>query len=368
MILNTFYTPSSKLKFIFGLSNRYTNKIKRNLDIPSISEVNDINYLDPDKPINIFSLLVEGRYKFANGKFDILAGVRLEDMSDYDIISENGSLNDSLRLIKVKKDTFPTIENTPQFIPRIAGIYHINSTNTLKLIYSQSKKRASFIDNLNALNNQAFNENNILTFADMSTYEVNYLNALSTYLSLNLSLYYNQLSNLIVRTIVTQQNQTSLLISNKGKMNTLGGEATVKLRPNKNIALDMSIVYQETEDNTNGLDTLDMGLSPNLLGYLKVSYFPIPDLSIALKGNYVSEMLAAWNVESGARYGEKTSDYLLLSANIRYEYKDKYFLNLYGSNLLNQEIRYPTNQNSPWMDRGMLGFETRIKLTAGIKF
>ena len=366
---NGFYEVSKNLKITIGLYDRFSNNIKRNSDIPIQNSINAINYLDPDKPINLFAAMTEVSYKLINEKLNLIGGLRIEKLSDYQILSENGSLSDSIRLIEVRKQNFPVIENNePQFIPRFAAIYNINTNNVIKLIYSQSKRRSSFLENYSLQDNITKNEIDFLTFSDMTTYELNYLTAPIKNLSINLSGYYNQLNNLVNRSVIDTSGKPFISISNKGKMHSIGGELTAKYIMKNKLIFDLSFSYQKTTDDTPEFDTLEVAASPNILTYFKISYLPINNLTIGLKANYVGEMYAEWFVSEGRRYGKNTPAYLLLSVNLRYEMDNGFFINLHGSNLLDQEIRYPSDQNSPWMDRGMLGFERRFKITAGLKF
>jgi len=75
-------------------------------------------------------------------------------------------------------------------------------------------------------------------------------------------------------------------------------------------------------------------------------------------------------VRRGNRIGERTGDYFLLGANIRLEdlFMDGLYLDIRCSNLLNEDIRYPTFTNNPWADRGTLGEGRVFLISLGLKF
>ncbi|NIM14260.1 MAG: TonB-dependent receptor [Candidatus Aminicenantes bacterium] len=119
-----------------------------------------------------------------------------------------------------------------------------------------------------------------------------------------------------------------------------------------------------------------MGYSPEFLGYVKVSY-RYDMFTIALTGNYVGAMETFWDETKenpdgsfGGRIGEKVDDYFVLGANVRIEdlFIDGLYLNIQCSNLLNEEIRYPTFTNNWWANRGTIGIGRTFLLSLGFKF
>lgn len=82
----------------------------------------------------------------------------------------------------------------------------------------------------------------------------------------------------------------------------------------------------------------------------------------------VGEMLAEWNPAAGSRYGEAAPSYTLLDFNVNAKVYKGLYANALVSNLLDQEVRYGSNQNTAWMDKGMLGYSRRVQLTLGYKF
>ena len=74
-----------------------------------------------------------------------------------------------------------------------------------------------------------------LDFANMTTLEANYLTTVNNKFSLNGSVYYNVLTDLIVRTVEISQGTTLSNSANKGEANTIGLELTIKADLMKNL-------------------------------------------------------------------------------------------------------------------------------------
>ena len=79
-------------------------------------------------------------------------------------------------------------------------------------------------------------------------------------------------------------------------------------------------------------------------------------------------MEGEWNVEDQTNYGKKTPAYTTVDLNLRYKIWKGLFTNFLVTNLFDEEIRYPTNNSSQWLDKGMLGFGRKYQLTMGYKF
>ena len=121
-------------------------------------------------------------------------------------------------------------------------------------------------------------------------------------------------------------------------------------------------------DKTEGMENVDFAFSPSLLTYVKASYKIKDILKLGVKARYIGEMEAEWNPGTQTRYGEKASSYVVLDVNVHANIYKGFYSSLLVSNLLDEEIRYGSNQNSTWTDLGMLGFGRRLKFTLGYKF
>ncbi len=74
---------------------------------------------------------------------------------------------------------------------------------------------------------------------------------------------------------------------------------------------------------------------------------------------------------TGQRIGGDTSSYFTLGANLRFDnlFGKGLYLNIKGSNLLDEDIRYPaTTNNNGLFPKGTLGMGTSVPATVGWKF
>lgn len=252
-----------------------------------------------------------------------------------------------------------------QLIPRLAAIYSLNDNNVLKLMFSQSKKRPTFVelDNAFSVNSPS------LSFANMSTFELNYTKTIANKFCLNTSVYYNSLSDLVVRAVsASADGSTQVSSTNKGEARTLGAEICAKAQLFSGFKTELNLSYQKTSDKTQGLDTIDYSFSPSILGYFKASYSVRNILTFGLKTRYVGEMYSDWNVSTNTRYSDNAPSYVLVDLNVSANIYKGIYTNILVSNILNSEVRYASNQNSAWTDKGMIGYGRRFQVTLGYEF
>lgn len=159
-------------------------------------------------------------------------------------------------------------------------------------------------------------------------------------------------------------------------MVTNGTELTLNAEPFKNFRLELSGTYQDTEDKRPGYETIDVAYSPKSLGYIKVSY-RTKAFSLAVTGNYVGAMETFWDDtiinqdgSIGNRIGNRVDGYFLLGANLRIDnlFLKGLYLNIRCSNLLDEDIYYPTFTNNPWATKGTIGIGRTFLLNVGLKF
>lgn len=336
------------------------------MDAPTLAIFDENTYLD-DSQINTFAAFAELTYSPIQ-KLKFVGGLRVEQTQNY-LISRQSTFVDSASTLTMTQNfsNYTTIDiDEPQFIPRLSAIYSINTNNVIKAIYSQSKKRASYVENDNAFRSGGDN----LTFADMSTIELNYLTVLSKKINANLSVYNNNLNNLVIRSVIvnSEDNSTSVKVNNAGEMNTIGAELTLQVQPIKNLRTDLSFSYQLTTDHSEGMDTLTVAFAPPFLGYLKMTYDITDKISIGLKGLFVDSMEDEYNFQAKKRYSTTAPSYFTLDANLHAQIWKGLFINVLASNLTNAEIRYVATQNTAWMDKGLLGYNRRFKVTLGYNF
>jgi outer membrane receptor for ferrienterochelin and colicin len=165
---------------------------------------------------------------------------------------------------------------------------------------------------------------------------------------------------------------------NAGKMITNGIELTLKAEPFEQFRFELSGLFQETKDKTGGYEDIAVAYSPEFLGYLKASY-RTRNFTLAVTGNYVGAMETFWDklkldpdgiIREGGRIGEKVDGYFVLGANLRIEdvFLEGLFLNIRCSNLLAEEIRYPTFNINSWATSGTIGIGRTFLFSLGYKF
>jgi len=160
--------------------------------------------------------------------------------------------------------------------------------------------------------------------------------------------------------------------ANAGEMVTKGLELTVQTSLFDELELELSTTVQKTEDER--MPDVTVAYSPEVLGYGKAACRIAEGLTCALTATYVGEMEASWDETKenneggfGARIGETAPDRLTLGANLRWEHFPwrGLSMNARGSNLLDEEIRYPTFTNNGWADRGTLDHGRTFMISLG---
>jgi outer membrane receptor protein involved in Fe transport len=327
----------------------------------------------------IQSIYTQFNYKLSD-KFKIVAGLRLEQTPGYtfeEIYNEGleGWLPPGVaEPLKELYNKASYSHKKVEFIPRLALIYTLNDENYFKFLYGKAINRPSFFQNMDLLS-----EKPQLEPETIQTFELNYIGNLSTQFSVSLSLFHNILDKLIYRTVFFVGGEYTSYQANVGEMTTNGLELTLTAKPAKKLNLELSGTYQDTTDKRTGIiEELEPGYSPNFLGYIKASYFFTSQISLAVTGNYVDEMLPYYDHTPenpdgtrGRRLGEKVDAYFLLGANLRIRdmFGTGLYLNIRGSNLLDQEIRYPTtSNNSNFATKGTIGRGLSFLLTLGYRF
>jgi outer membrane receptor for ferrienterochelin and colicin len=153
-------------------------------------------------------------------------------------------------------------------------------------------------------------------------------------------------------------------------MNTTGVEVTVQAAPADKFTMELSAVYQHTVDMR--FKNIEPGYSPRVLGYLKAFYSFNRNITLAVTGNYVGPMASYYDdtLKPPDRLGQKVPGYFLLGANLRIKklFKTGLYLNLRGSNLLDQKVYYPTTSNNYlFAKKGTIGRGISLLVTLGLR-
>jgi len=266
-------------------------------------------------------------------------------------------------------------------LPRAAVIYSFNNHNILKLLYGQAQKRPGVSVIADDVSDIARAEKNTYSEAEfIETYEINYFSFISRKFSFNLSLYLNNLKNLLVERNEIVDDILRAWWTNTGYMRTKGLELSIKSILLEDFVINFSGTYQYSKDisfNTNG------SYSPELLLNMKLHYNLNDQYILSLIGYYTASMKAYFdtkpifddNGNPTGKYIGRTSDdvpaYTTFDFNFRWqaEYLKNFYLNANITNLFDTQILYPTfPRNNAWADKGTLGYGRQFYFTLGYKF
>lgn len=357
--VDLFMPITSTIGLNAGVSDRYVGKIERQVD-SKILGLQDVSTSRSKKtPLNTLSVFTEVEFRPFD-KLLLIGGVRLEKSTDFSIVQYG---LDSLGRIVEEYNEKATIGEL-QTIPRAAMIYSISDNKVLKVMFSQSKKRPSFVE----LDNSFDQGLGTLEFAEIATLETNYHHEFSKRINFNTSLYYNDLSNLIIRTVEIVDNTPLFQSKNKGKMTTIGLESNLKIQITDKWKSELSICYQKSNNETVGDEHIGLAFSPAMLGYFNTSYSFSDKLRIGVKARFVDEILAEWNPATEARYSPTTPSYVVCDLNISSTIYKGLYASCFVSNLFDSDVRYGSNQYVGWIDKGLPGYGRRVNFTLGYKF
>lgn len=369
--LDLFFKPSPKFNATVGVSYYRVLNVINDVDIPLFNLAKREEHLADGEAIVTQSIFAQFNYTISE-KFKIIAGARFEQMSEYTMerianAGLGGFVSPYSGLTLAEQTYQGTYDQTKaEFIPRIAAIYTINENHIVKFLYGKAINRPSFFQNRDLFDPAR----TPLEPETIQTLELSYTGYLSPKLSVNLNIFRNMLDKLIYRSIFLIAGEYLTYNANVGKMNTNGIEVTIQAKPAENFKFELSGTYQDTTDER--YTDIDIGYSPKLLGYIKASYFVNNDISLAVTGTYVDKMQAYWDdtIDPAAYLGNEVDSYFLMGANLRVRnmFGTGFYLNLRGSNLFDEEIRFPTTANNTWATAGTIGRGLSFLLTLGWKF
>ncbi|MDQ1350948.1 MAG: TonB-dependent receptor, partial [Acidobacteriota bacterium] len=372
--INLFLYPSSRLEITAGLNYRKILEIKNEANAPAIGVTLWTFSLDKGESAVTQALFTQVDYKISP-KLKIVAGARWEQSPAYKMQWKQGHVETSDYSISTIDYSYTKTE----FIPRLALIYNLDSRNVFKMLYGKAINRPAFFQMAEDVYFDPDIEPNLekLEPEIIQTLELNYLGQFSSEFSVSASIFRNMLDRLIFRTLIVKVNDKGEKVyksyfANVGKMDTTGVEVTVQANPLDNFSFELSGTYQDTKDKRLEVKN-PPGYSPHFLGYFKAAYSFNSRISLAVTGNYVGPMESYYDVtlDPPARLGENVDGYFLLGANLRIKklFKTGWYLDLRGSNLLDQKIHYPTTSNNYlFASKGTIGRGISFLLTLGWKF
>ena len=245
-----------------------------------------------------------------------------------------------------------------RWTPRLGAIWSINPRNQLKLLYGEAQQDNGQVE--------------VSEAETIATWELNYLSRFERG-SLQLSLFENRTDHLLRKTqfLNPATGRYEKLIDNSGRLRTRGVELIARLRPMRGLDWSFSASWQDTDDLEN--TGIAPGYSPHWLLKSQLSYCRA-DWTGGLSLNYVGSMKADWQWVDGdqpgvsARIGDSVDSYLLVDANLRYDFPGRGpYANLHLGNLLDTDIRYPANELVDFQ-HGAPGPGRQLLLTLGWKF
>ncbi len=350
-------------------------------NVPIAGIVNESNYfIAPGSDYQIFSAysqMVFTPFPFLK----IVGGLRIEKALAYDLLVIR---NQGYEFPDENGNTVRGTKNATDItlLPRIGVIYKFNDKNIIKLLIGKAEKRPDPVVIYEDLMDIERGEKTSGYSSEgyIKTRELNYISFINDNLIVNTSIYYNTLKNLIVKKNAVVDSILRAWLSNSGEMSTWGAESTVKIVPINGLDVEFSAMYQKTRDES--LD-INASFSPDFIGRLRLAYNITDAMNLAVKVEYMDEMLPFYNptlrldssyTELGyvGRTAEKTNDYV--KTDFYFSWKD--FLDYGGVNLkfhvyniFDQKYYYPTfSRNNLWINKGTLGYGRTVLISLEKRF
>ncbi len=377
--INAFVSPNDKFNISTGISmSRYM--VNGRINIINLGPtLDEITRHTPNGSYNA-SFFTQADYTLFD-KLKIIAGVRADYLFEFEISKEYGfSTVDPVTGLITPTYLRQTIGDNLSFVPRFAALYSINENNVIKLLYGEAITQPPYVYLITNLNDQIA-EDDKLKPEIIRTIELNYISSLfKSKLTVNFSVFRNMMNELIMSSANFDDAGNWIPFHvNLGKMITNGAELSIQSAPIANLLFDISATYQQSTNEFTEMEGLDVILSPDLLGYFKASYLFPAHIILSVNATYVDKMKPAYDVRPSTAdpaipagwLGDDVKSYFLLGANLRISklFRTGLYLNFRVSNLLDQEIRYPTFSTSPkWTDKGTIGPGMQMLFTLGYKF
>jgi outer membrane receptor for ferrienterochelin and colicin len=358
--------------------------------------------LKPNTSAQSYSGYAQLEMKLDN--FQVIAGLRIEKLSDYEMKwsaneDEDPSLLDTITGINRNKNFMPT--------PRLALTYSTDknekkgTSHHLRAMYSQAFNHSAVVINtvdvLHALGDNV-NQDDYLDPEKMNSFEIGY-----TFINDNLNLeaginlFYNDISGLITRNTIDVNGEFISISKNESDIETFGSEVMGKITfPKKwketdwKIEAALSATLQSS--NRKNLDSA-VSYSPEQLAKFSIrGNHTLKNglrMSLGVSSNYVSSMASYYagdgsgnsTIPSGF-VGGVSNPYLRFATNLRLsnfsisnltkkkDEKGNYgtmYINLKVENISNHRYRYPVDASNGWADKGLYGRGRSFLCTIGYK-
>lgn len=364
--VNSFYTPLQNLEITSGLVVERMENASNDVDIPKFNVANSSWRISLEDYLQNYEFYTQFVFKPIEN-LSLIAGIRSIKYGDYDY---QRIINEGLPNSRIFEETFS--EKRVQFTNRLAAVYQINKNNVLKIMYGTALQSPNMRQNVTRIDLNG-KERSQLKPSEIETFEVSYSNNFGDALFSTISLFRNDLNRIIESSGFLDADSTySVITQNTGKIKTYGAEVSLLYKMFDKFELQLCATYQHSKNMKKGWEDIEIAYSPELLAYSKASFHITEDLTISAFANYVDDMLPSWNQtdidpSKGERYGKKINDYLLLNTNVLYNnlFLSGLNVSLYLSNILDSDIRFPTDPSNQWADKGFVGvgFGVNLKLT-----
>jgi outer membrane receptor protein involved in Fe transport len=336
------HEPTDRLSVLAGIRHQRIFSIDNNV---SLAEIGLDEERESDAVVSN-DIFLQIDYQLAE-RLEVIAGARWSKIGSYtlDITNNPGQSDEDSTSYSYAAESMLT--------PRVAAIYSISEHNFIKAMIGEATQ-----NNI---------ERTFRTPEEILTAELNYLAVYPSW-SLSLSAFRNNITNILrkIQRYNPETGEYEKSVDNSGEWRTFGLEAILKLNPAERFYLQLSSIWQDTEDRNN--PEIAVGNSPQLLAKAEAAYYR-DTVTFAVNAAYVDSVLADWQWQADAsgyeRIGDEVGSYFLLGANARYRPETSgFFLNAHISNLLNEQIRYPASELVNFQ-HGAFGPGRRFLVTVG---
>ncbi len=368
--VDAFFHPRNDLELTVGAAQENCLDYLNMADIPQIGHSNFTVILPRGENAITNSIYSQADYS-PGADLKITAGFRIDKPEQYTLrnvlaagVTQQDPVNYVVRNKRYTKDDMI-------FTSRLAAVYSFNENNILKMLFGEAVQKPSVGNNTEVFFWSSVENPIQLSHSRIRTFELNYLSSFSSKYMINFSVFYNDLSSLIKQTYTSDSDGTIRPVqSNKGRMNTLGTEVTLKAVFANNFNCDLSTVYQKTNNEQEEFKGIIPGFSPEFLGYIRFYYDFPNNFSAGFSGRYTGKMRANYNPVTQSRFGRTIDPYFVCDLNFRRSgIKDHLFLNMNIANVFDREIRFPaTTVTYSWADRGTFGPGRSVLFGMGWEF
>ncbi len=354
--LTGFFNPTDKISVTAGL---YYKKVFHEQLLTVAPLIDYIYRLGLTEPAVSQAAYLQGDFK-VNERFSLVVGGRADQSDKYGTY---------YRIFAADEVTHPgeyTADDV-EFLPRFAAIYNLKDRNVFKFLYGKAINRPSTPQNAS----QGYLEGPDLEPELIETIELVHTFIPSARFASNVSFFYNQLDKLIINDLVAIPGGFAAQNRNAGKIDTKGAEIRLQFAPNDRFDMEVSGMWQDSEDKSENFGAFEVAYSPSILGYLKVGYDLTPNATLGVKGRYVDDMHALYSLSIPGRIAPDVDSYFNLDLDLRFNKiaGSNYYIELLGKNVTDEDYLFPTfNLQSGWADKGLVGNGQYFQLSVGKVF